>query len=107
MRVSLTWLQMVSMSLLTMSALTTTTLKQNSRTNLPRELMDNSPYPHVYDGSERHQAGPGLPRDLILGDDALLYIAFGMLIWAASITADRWHCHLWQELIPWVDWHAP
>ena len=28
-------------------------------------------------------------------DDALLYIAYVMLIWAASIPADRWHCSLW------------
>ena len=28
-------------------------------------------------------------------DDALLYIAYVMLIWAALIPADRWHCSLW------------
>ena len=28
-------------------------------------------------------------------DDALLYIAYVMLIWAASSPADRWHCSLW------------
>ena len=28
-------------------------------------------------------------------DDALLYIAYVMLIWAAPIPADRWHCILW------------
>ena len=28
-------------------------------------------------------------------DDALLYIAYVMLIWAATIPADRWHCSLW------------
>ena len=28
-------------------------------------------------------------------DDALLYIAYAMLIWAAPIPADRWHCSLW------------
>ena len=28
-------------------------------------------------------------------DDALLYIAYVMLIWAAPIHADRWHCSLW------------
>ena len=107
MRVSLTWLHVVSMSELTMSALTPTTLKQNSKTDLSKGLMDDSPCSHIYDGSETHQAGPGFPRNLIMGNDALLYIAFGMLIWAASITADRWHCRLWQELTPWVDWHAP
>ena len=28
-------------------------------------------------------------------DDALLYMAYVMLIWAAPIPADRWHCSLW------------
>ena len=28
-------------------------------------------------------------------DDALVYIAYVMLIWAAAIPADRWHCSLW------------
>ena len=28
-------------------------------------------------------------------DDALVYIAHVMLIWAASISADRWHCSMW------------
>ena len=28
-------------------------------------------------------------------DDALPYIAYVMLIWAAPIPADRWHCSLW------------
>ena len=28
-------------------------------------------------------------------DDAFLYIAYVMLIWAAPIPADRWHCSLW------------
>ena len=28
-------------------------------------------------------------------DDALLYIAYVMLIWTALIPADRWHCSLW------------
>ena len=28
-------------------------------------------------------------------DDALLYIAYVTLIWAAPIPADRWHCSLW------------
>ena len=40
-------------------------------------------------------------------DDALLYIAYVMLIWAAPIPADRWHCSLWPQLTPWVDWYAP
>ena len=29
-------------------------------------------------------------------DDALLYIAYVMLIWAAPIPADRWPCSLWS-----------
>ena len=29
-------------------------------------------------------------------DDALLYIAYVMLIWAAPIPADSWHCSLWS-----------
>ena len=29
------------------------------------------------------------------GDGALLYIAYVMLIWAAPVPADRWHCSLW------------
>ena len=33
-------------------------------------------------------------RDLILGDDVLLYIAYVMLIWAAPIPATRCHCSL-------------
>ena len=28
-------------------------------------------------------------------DDALIYIAYVMLIWAAPIPADRWRCSLW------------
>ena len=33
-----------------------------------------------------------LPETLYHRDDALLYIAYVMLIWAAPIPADRWHC---------------
>ena len=47
------------------------------------------------------------PVTLYHRDDALLYIAYVMLIWAAPIPADRWHCSLWLYLTPWVDWHAP
>ena len=32
----------------------------------------------------------GVIRDLILGDDALLYIAYVMLIWAPLTPATRW-----------------
>ena len=28
-------------------------------------------------------------------DDALLYVAYVMLIWAAPILADKWNCSLW------------
>ena len=28
-------------------------------------------------------------------DDALLDITYVILIWAASMPADRWHCSLW------------
>ena len=37
----------------------------------------------------------GVPETLYHGDDALLYIAYVMLIWAAPIPADMWHCSLW------------
>ena len=36
----------------------------------------------------------GETRTLYHRDDALLYIAYVMLIWAAPIPADRWHCSL-------------
>ena len=36
-----------------------------------------------------------IPETLYHRDDALLYIAYVMLIWAAPIPADRWHCSLW------------
>ena len=36
-----------------------------------------------------------LTETLYHRDDALLYIAYIMLIWAAPIPADRWHCSLW------------
>ena len=35
------------------------------------------------------------PETLYHRDHALLYIAYVMLIWAAPIPADRWHCSLW------------
>ena len=34
------------------------------------------------------------PETLYHRDDALLYITYVMLIWAAPIPADRWHCSL-------------
>ena len=36
-----------------------------------------------------------IPETLYHKDDGLLYIAYVMLIWAAPIPADRWHCSLW------------
>ena len=42
------------------------------------------------------------PETLYHRDDALLYIAYVMLIWAASIPADRWYCSLRHPY-----WHAP
>ena len=36
-----------------------------------------------------------IPETLYHRDDALLYIAYVMLIWATPIPADRWHCSLW------------
>ena len=38
----------------------------------------------------------GGPETLYHRDDALLYIAYVLLIWAAPIPADRWHCSLWS-----------
>ena len=35
------------------------------------------------------------PETLYHRDNALLYIAYVMFIWAAPIPADRWHCSLW------------
>ena len=37
----------------------------------------------------------GIPETLYHRDNVLLYIAYVMLIWAAPIPADRWHCSLW------------
>ena len=39
--------------------------------------------------------GQGWAETLNHRDDSLLYIAYVMLIWAAPIPADRWHCSLW------------
>ena len=39
--------------------------------------------------------GSSKPETLYHRDDALLYIAYVMLIWAAPIPADRLHCSLW------------
>ena len=41
------------------------------------------------------QASNISPETLYHRDNALLYIAYLMLIWAAPIPTDRWHCSLW------------
>ena len=49
-------------------------------------------------GGLRGQGGEergGGAETLYHRDDALLYIAYVMLIWAAPTPADRWHCSLW------------
>ena len=42
-----------------------------------------------------HNGGLLAPETLHHRDDALLCTAYGMLIWAAPIPANRWHCSLW------------
>ena len=55
---------------------------------------------HVGQCTQRKQSyrlglqGQEIPETLYHRDDALLYIAYVMLIWAAPIRADRWHCSL-------------
>ena len=56
-------------------------------------------------GGRNGGGGGGVAETSYHRDDALLYIAYIMLIWAAPIPADRWHCSLWPELTPLVDWH--
>ena len=52
--------------------------------------------PHSPRVVRRETIIPGVaPETLYHRDDALLYIAYVMLIWAAPIPADRWHCSLW------------
>ena len=47
-------------------------------------------------GNDKSSPGPLiLAETLYHRDNALLYIAYVMLIWAAPIPADRWHCSLW------------
>ena len=43
----------------------------------------------------RQNVASAISETLYHRDDALLYIAYVMLIWAAPIPADRWHCSLW------------
>ena len=57
---------------------------------MPRSLAH---YPSL--GSLMADWGGGGGETLYHRDDALLYIAYVMLIWAAPIPADRWHCSLW------------
>ena len=52
----------------------------------------NTPQKESKSKSYQH---PIEPETLYHRDDALLYIAYVMLIWAAPIPADRWHCSLW------------
>ena len=40
-------------------------------------------------------AAEGGDTETLYHRDALLYIAYVMLIWAVLIPADRWHCSLW------------
>ena len=42
---------------------------------------------------------PSWTRDLILGDNALLYITYVMLIWAPLIPATRWSCSRSQLIL--------
>ena len=54
----------------------------------------------VYGGCRNTNLGKSIFLQVILETlyyrhDALLYIAYVMLIWAAPIPADRWHCSLW------------
>ena len=81
------------------------------RLDLCRELGDEveeGPIPkaRARGGEGEMGTGPSLPlpqaqacwvtpETLYHRDDALLYIAYVMLIWAAPIPADRWHCSLW------------
>ena len=48
-----------------------------------------------WEGVRGGGVGGGTAETLYHRDDALLYIAFVMLIWAALIPADRRHCSLW------------
>ena len=49
----------------------------------------------VLAAEERNIIFNAKPDTLYHRDDALLYIAYVMLIWAAPIPADRWQCSLW------------
>ena len=42
-----------------------------------------------------YRSTPTYTETLYHRDNALLYIAYVMLIWAAPIPADRWLCSLW------------
>ena len=48
-----------------------------------------------WEGALYRMGGGPIPETLYHRDDALLYIAYVMLIWAVPIPADRWHCSLW------------
>ena len=57
------------------------------------ELLSESLLLSVY---SMHVPLGAISETLYHRDDALLYIAYVMLIWAAPIPADRWHCSLWS-----------
>ena len=76
----------------------------------PHDISVSKPgaVPQHYYGDFVRDCGSISPTETLYHrDDALLYIAYVMLIWAAPIPADRWHCSLWPYLTPWIDWHAP
>ena len=50
---------------------------------------------HVEAGCTGHCAQVRVQAETLYHrDDALLYMSYVMLIWAAPIPADRWHCSL-------------
>ena len=70
----------------------------------PYPYPDPDPDPDYYDMAFGVWTCPGgkwpegrgfVSETLYHRDDALVYIAYVMLIWAAPIPADRWHCSLW------------
>ena len=60
-----------------------------------RELTSIFDFPFYSSKYVAQIADKLIPETLYQRDDALLYIADVMLIWAAPIPADRWHCSLW------------
>ena len=75
--------------------------KENLLVAIVGDLVVNS-YPDTSPPSpiRNHVSAPDIPvsqesETLHHRDDALLYIAYVMLIWDAPIPADRWHCSMW------------